>query len=220
MQADEERKGYILTYPAFILLRFPIKGEVADGAEGARGQEDGGEEAEVDIVPQIDPDEDEGGEVRHCDGRVDVVEGLACLWSRYAHYQYSSSIDDRKTVVVVTTMLTACQTEVKGKVRKKTHGQEEIADIMRNIHRQAHIREMKTIAQPDQRQRHHMMSHQLLEIFPGLLELQTEHDRLLRPIARLQEIISLEDALVAPVREAFKHPRRVEIPHRRPAHHV
>ena len=91
---------------------------------------------------------------------------------------------------------------------------------MRDIHRQTHVREMKPITQPNQRERDHMMRHQLLEILPRLLQLQTQHNRLLRPITRLQEIIRFEGPLVAPMREPLEHTRRVEVPHRCPRHHV
>ena len=43
--------------------------------------------------------------------------------------------------------------------RGVTHSKEEIANVMRYIHRQPHICEVKAITQPDQRQRHDMMAH-------------------------------------------------------------
>ena len=91
---------------------------------------------------------------------------------------------------------------------------------MRDIHRHADIREMEPIAQPDQRKRDDVMTDQLFEILPRLLQLQTQHNRLLRPVARLQEIIRLKHPFMTPVRESLKHPRRVKIPHWRPRHHV
>lgn len=107
--------------------------------------------------------------------------------------------------------------------RKKgrtTHSQEEIRDVMRNIDGHPHVREMKAIAQPNQRQCNNMMPHQLLEILPRLLEQHTQHNRLLRPIRRLQQVISLEQPLVASMRVCLEHSRRAEIPHWSARHHV
>ncbi len=89
---------------------------------------------------------------------------------------------------------------------------------MRDINRQTHICEMKAIAQPNQRQSNNMMPNQLLEILPWLLQLQTQHNGLLRPVARLQQIIYLEKPLVRAVGEALKHCIGIEVPHRSPRH--
>lgn len=51
-----------------------------------------------------------------------------------------------------------------------TYGEEEIADVVRDVDGDSHIREMKAVAQSDQRQRHNMMSDQLFEILPRLLQ--------------------------------------------------
>ena len=56
---------------------------------------------------------------------------------------------------------------------------------MRDIHRQPHIRKVKAVAQPDERNRNDMVSHQLFKVLARLLELQHQHYRLLRPIRRL-----------------------------------
>ena len=104
--------------------------------------------------------------------------------------------------------------------RTSAYRQEEIRNVMRNIHRQAHIREMKSITQPNQCQRDHMVSDQLFEIFPRLFQQQAQNNRLLRPVTRLQEIVRFESPFVTPMRKPFEHARRVEIPHRRPGHHV
>ena len=103
--------------------------------------------------------------------------------------------------------------------RKIAYCEEEIADVVGYVNRNAHIREMEAITQPDQRKRDHMMSNQLFKIFPRLLELQTQHYGLLRPVARLEEIIHFEYSFMRPMGIPLEHPRCVEIPHRRPAHH-
>lgn len=63
--------------------------------------------------------------------------------------------------------------------------QEEVRDVVRDVHSNSHIREVKPVAQSDQRERNHMMQHQLLEILPRSLQLQHQHNRLLRPVTRL-----------------------------------
>jgi len=61
---------------AFVLFLFPVQREGADGAEfGQVGIED----AEVEIVSGVYPDEDEEGEIRADDPVVEVVEGLGRL---------------------------------------------------------------------------------------------------------------------------------------------
>ena len=42
---------------------------------------------------------------------------------------------------------------------EETYSKKEIANIMRDVHRQAHICEMKPVTQPNQCQRHNMMTH-------------------------------------------------------------
>lgn len=91
---------------------------------------------------------------------------------------------------------------------------------MRDIYRHAHIREMKAVAQPNQGQGHKVMAHELLEIFPRLLQSQGQYDGLLCPIAGFQEIIGLEDPLVRPVWKSFEHAGGIEVPDWRPAHYV
>ena len=73
LQAGEQRKGYVLTDPAFVLIGFPIEFERADGAEFGEG---GVQNYEVDVVAKIGPDDDEEGEVRDDERRVNVVEGF------------------------------------------------------------------------------------------------------------------------------------------------
>ena len=79
LQHGQQAEGDVLRDPALVLLGVPIEDEVADSAEGARRQEDFGQDDEVDVVPEVGPDEDEEGEVVDCDGGLDVVEGFGGL---------------------------------------------------------------------------------------------------------------------------------------------
>ena len=101
-----------------------------------------------------------------------------------------------------------------------THRKKEIANIMGNIHRDPHIREMKSIAQPNQNQCNNMMSHQLPKILPRLFQLQKQHNRLLCPIASLEQIVGLEQALVGLVRVVLEHGTGIKIPDGGPTHNV
>ena len=58
------------------MLRVPVELKWADGAEGG---EDGVEDEDVDVVPEVDPDGHEDGEVRENDGGVQVIERFGCL---------------------------------------------------------------------------------------------------------------------------------------------
>lgn len=89
---------------------------------------------------------------------------------------------------------------------------------MRDVHCNAHVREVESVAQPDQGQSDDMMRNQLLEVLTRLLQHQHQHNRLLRPITRLQQVIRLEHALMRAVRESLVHASRVEIPHRAATH--
>lgn len=83
-----------------------------------------------------------------------------------------------------------------------------------------HPGEVEAVTQPDQGQRDDVMQDQLPKVLPGFLQLQQQHDGLLGPVAGLEEIVRLEDALGLFVREALEHGRRVEIPQRLPRHDV
>lgn len=52
----------------------------------------------------------------------------------------------------------------------EAYREEEITDVVRDVNSNAHISEVKAVAQSDQRQRHNMMSNQLFEILPRLLQ--------------------------------------------------
>ena len=106
-------------------------------------------------------------------------------------------------------------TRIRGfKEERKTHSQEKIANVMRNVHRQTHVRKVKPITQPDQRQRDDMMGHQLLKVLPWLLQHEQQHAHLLQPVARLDEIVCFECSRVQSVRKAVVHGPGVEVPER------
>jgi hypothetical protein len=91
---------------------------------------------------------------------------------------------------------------------------------VRDVHGQSHVREVEAVAQPDQRQRDDVMRDELLEVLSRLLEHQQQHDHLLRPVARLQQVVRLEQGLVREVRVARVHAGGVEVPHGRAPHDV
>lgn len=109
---------------------------------------------------------------------------------------------------------------MKRQERRKTHGEEEIGNVHGYVDGNAHVGEVEAVAQPDQGERDNVMQNQLLEIFTRLFEHQEQDNGLLCPVTGLQQIVCLEDALVAAVREALEHGRRVEVPDRAAAHDI
>jgi len=91
---------------------------------------------------------------------------------------------------------------------------------VRDIHRDTHVSEMKAITAPNQRQRNDMMQHQLLKVLARLLEHEDQHQSLLRPVARLEEVVRLEDRLVTPVGKTLEHARGAKVPHGAPTHDI
>lgn len=91
---------------------------------------------------------------------------------------------------------------------------------MGNVHGKAHVGEVETVAQRNQRQSDDMMANQLLEILTGLLQLQQKHNGLLSPVTGFEKVVRLEQSLVLTVREVLKHSSGVEIPDIRTLHHV
>ena len=83
---------------------------------------------------------------------------------------------------------------------------------MRDVHSNTHISEMEPVAQANKRKGNDVVQNQLLEVLARLLQLQHQHDGLLRPVRRLQQIVGLEVRLVGAVREALVHASRVEVP--------
>lgn len=91
---------------------------------------------------------------------------------------------------------------------------------MRNVDGKSHVREVKTVAQPNERYTDDVMSDQLPEVLARLLHSQQQHDGLLRPVGRLEQVIELEHSLVSLVGKALVHAPSVEVPDRRPTHDV
>ena len=89
---------------------------------------------------------------------------------------------------------------------------------MGDVDGQPHVGEVESVTQPDQRESDDVMSHQLLEILPRFLQQQGKNDELLCPVASLQQVVRFEQPFVCSVREPFKHPRGIEVPHWSPAH--
>jgi hypothetical protein len=79
---------------------------------------------------------------------------------------------------------------------------------------------MEAIAQKDQGQTDDVMTDQLLEILPRLLQPQQHDQRLLSPIRRLEQVVELEDGDVALVRIPVVQAVRGEVPHGRLRHDV
>lgn len=64
------------------------------------------------------------------------------------------------------------------------------------------------------------MEDEFFEILPWLFQLQHQHDRLLAPVTRLEEIVSFEQDFMLPMRKSFEHCGGVKIPQRTPGHHI
>ena len=62
------------------------------------------------------------------------------------------------------------------------YGKEEVRDVVRDVHRHAHVREVEAVAQPYEPERDDVVQHQLPEILPRLLELQELYQPLLCPV--------------------------------------
>lgn len=89
---------------------------------------------------------------------------------------------------------------------------------MRDVHGNTHVGEMEAVAAPNQRNSDDVVAHEFLEVLARLLEHQHQHNGLLRPVARLEQVVRLDDGLVGSVREALVHADRVEVPHGRARH--
>lgn len=149
-------------------------------------------------MAEVEPDADEEAKVWAGDGGVEVVEDFGCL--------------QKKCQLAKISPLGTCERE--------SYSKEEIRNIHGDVDSDSHVCEMEAVTQPDQSQSNDMMQDQLFEIFPRLLQHEQQHNSLLSPVARLQQIVSLEDSLVTAVRETLKHGIRVEIPDGRATHDV
>ena len=71
---------------------------------------------------------------------------------------------------------------------------------------------MEPITRGDKHERNNMMTNQLPEILPRLLESQANYNALLRPVRCLEQVISLEFPADGFMRKVRVHPGYVEIP--------
>lgn len=101
-----------------------------------------------------------------------------------------------------------------------TYGEEEIANIVRDVDGNADIREVKPVAKTDEGYSHAMVTHELLEVLAALLDAQQHDDGLLHPEGGLEQVVELEARDLRRVREALVHAPRVEVPHRSLLHAV
>lgn len=76
LQAGQQGGRDVVRDPALVLLRGPVELVGAHGLELVELRPD---DAQVEVVPHVDPHEDEEGEVRPDQGVVEVVEGLGGL---------------------------------------------------------------------------------------------------------------------------------------------
>lgn len=195
LQSGQQSKGDALAEPAFVLLRLPVELERSHILEIG---EHGGEDDQIDVMPQVRPDDHEDGEEWDDDGGGDVVEGFGRLCRPPGQlFQYHLDLGEQRA-----------------------YREEEIADIMGDVDSQAHVGEVEAIAQPDQRDGDDVMCHKLFEVLSRLLQLEHEHNGLLGPVAGLQQVVGLEHGLVAPVGEILKHANGIKIPDRRPVHDI
>lgn len=149
-------------------------------------------------MAKVYPRASEECEIVRCERVVDVIQGFRRL---------------SKQTISIAQEADRCRNWV-------TYREEEIRNVMSDIHCETDVGEMKPVAQGNQSQGNNMVSHKLLEILPRLFQHQEENNGLLRPVAGLEEVIGLEQAVVLSVRVPFKHGRRIEVPDIRPAHHV
>jgi hypothetical protein len=82
-----------------------------------------------------------------------------------------------------------------------------------DVHGDSHVGEVKPIAQPNQADRNEVMRNKLAKVLARLLQHQQQDDELLRPVASLEQVVRLDDALIGAVREALVHADGVEVPH-------
>lgn len=79
---------------------------------------------------------------------------------------------------------------------------------------------MEAVAETDESQGDQVVADKLLVVLAGLLHAQHEHNKLLRPVGGLEQIVEFEVGLVELVREAFVHASGVKVPDRRVAHDI
>lgn len=100
------------------------------------------------------------------------------------------------------------------------YGEEKIANVVGDVYGEAHVCKVEAVAAPDECNGDDVVSNKFFKVLSRLLQHKHQDQRLLNPIRRLQQIVRLEKPLVFPMRESVKHAVAIEIPHRRPTHHV
>ena len=101
-----------------------------------------------------------------------------------------------------------------------TYRKEEVGDVVGGVHSESHVCKMEGIGQVDQRNGDDVVRNKLLEILPWLLLREQEHNHLLSPVCRLEQIVCLDLRNVRPMRERLIHAVGIEVPHRRLLHDV
>lgn len=76
LERREERRGDVVRDPAFVLLCRPVELVRPDGLEFV---EFGIDDAQIEVVTLVDPDEDEEGEVGSDKGMVKIIKGFGGL---------------------------------------------------------------------------------------------------------------------------------------------
>jgi hypothetical protein len=77
---------------------------------------------------------------------------------------------------------------------------------------------MEAVAEPNQADSNDVVRNELTEILPWLLEHQEQHDELLCPVARLEQVVCLDKRLIRAMREILVHACGVEVPDRCACH--
>ena len=101
-----------------------------------------------------------------------------------------------------------------------TYCEEQVTDIVRQVHGNANVGKVKAVAEGNERQRHDVVRHELLEVLARLLEPQHHDEGLLGPVRGLEQVVELEGGLVRRVGEALVRGANVKVPHDGAAHHV
>ena len=91
---------------------------------------------------------------------------------------------------------------------------------MRGVHCQSHVCKMEGIGQVDQRDCNDMMRYQFLEVLARLLLREQEHNHLLCPVCRLEQIVGLNLRQLCPVWEGLVHAIGIKVPHWRLLHDI
>ena len=104
------------------------------------------------------------------------------------------------------------------KKTKKTYSEEKVTNVVGNVDSQANVGKVETVAETDQGERDNVMADQLLEVLAGLLHAEHQHNGLLGPVRRLEQVVKLEVGLMRPVGRVFVHAAGVEEPDGGPRH--